>query len=60
MPISWGGFGGQWGGSPMAVPDRSCLGIAVQMFAQTIDGMPLKPLKTTENETPVMFSHSNH
>ena len=20
MPINWGGFGGQWGGSPMAVP----------------------------------------
>ena len=20
MPISWGGLGGQWGGSPMAVP----------------------------------------
>ena len=20
LPISWGGLGGQWGGSPMAVP----------------------------------------
>ena len=59
--LHWGGgLRGQWGGSPMAVPDRSCLGLNSsdhEVHGPGVPGDPMwrlgGPVRATRSPLPV-------